>query len=66
MSDMEDIKNLSIWMIKTVCNQPAMVKEGVDWDWVAAEAWHSYPGILNEFLINDAIDFIFEAAEYEQ
>jgi hypothetical protein len=40
-----------------------MKDSAVCWDWVAAEVWNAYSGIFNEFVINDAIDFIMEAAE---
>jgi hypothetical protein len=66
MHDIETIKELSIWMINTYVRNKdkAMNEHGYcDWDWMAAEVWATYPGIVNEFLINEAIDLILEAAE---
>jgi hypothetical protein len=65
MHDIEVVKDLCHWMIETVArNRPVAIKDGYcDWDWVAGEVWASYPGIVNEFLINEAIDLIIEAAE---
>lgn len=62
----ETVNALAIWMIEVIAKnrKVALVPGlGADWDWVAAEVWASYPGIVNEFIINDAIDFIVEAAE---
>lgn len=69
MHKFEDVKDLAIWMVKAIGQNKAKVldpDDGADWDWVAAEAWSTYPGILNEFLINDAIDFLLEVAETEE
>jgi hypothetical protein len=66
MCKLEDVKNLSFWMVETIAkNQSRAIDPdlGCDWDWVAAEVWAFYPGIVNEFLINEAIDLIIEAAE---
>lgn len=65
MSNFKDVSALAMFMI-TVIGQnknKCLLKNGADWDWVASEVWRTYPGILNEFLINDAIDFLSEAAE---
>lgn len=64
--DIEQVKQLSFWMIERIArNQDTVVDPelGCDWDWVAGETWDFYPGIVNEFLINEAIDLIVEAAE---
>jgi hypothetical protein len=64
--DIEEIKNLSCWMIERIAlNRNTVIDEelGCDWNWVAGEVWDFYPGIVNEFAINEAIDFIVEAAE---
>jgi len=66
MRNLEEVKNLSCWMIEYIAKNRATVIDpilGTDWDDVAAEVWASYPGIVNEFLINDSIDLIIEAAE---
>ncbi len=62
----EDLKNLSCWMIERIAKNRNTVIDpelGCDWNWVAGEVWLFYPGIVNEFMINEAIDFIAEAAE---
>ena len=67
--DIEEVKNLSCWMIERIArNRDTVIDSdlGCDWDWIAGETWDFYPGIVNEFLINDAIDLILEAAEEEQ
>ena len=64
--DLERVKQLSFWMIERIArNRDTVVDSelGCDWDWVAGETWDYYPGIVNEFLINEAIDLIVEAAE---
>lgn len=68
MHDIERVKNLSCWMINYIAaNRSAVIDPelGTDWDDVAAEVWAAYPGIVNEFLINEAIDLIIEAANCE-
>lgn len=40
-----------------------ITENGADWDFVASKVWESYTGFFHEFMINDAIDFIMEAAE---
>ena len=37
--------------------------DGPNWDYVCADLWAEYPGVLNEFLINDAIDMLYEFTE---
>jgi hypothetical protein len=67
--NIDQIKDLSCWIIERVArNQTQAIDPdaGCDWDWVAAEVWNYYPGIVDEFYINDAIDFIIEAAEYSK
>ena len=62
----ENIKNLSCWMLERIAQNKDTVVDpelGCDWNWVAGETWDFYPGIVNEFLINEAIDLILEAAE---
>jgi|TARA_R110000851_G_C12890408_1_gene547058 hypothetical protein len=68
MNDFEDISAVALFMVKIISKNAshALTENGTDWDWVASEVWHTYPGILNEFLINDAIDFLFEAAEINE
>jgi hypothetical protein len=68
MDDFENVHRLAVWIINTLGkNQTHYMKDGaVCWDWVAAEIWNNYHGIFNEFVINDAIDFIMEAAENSQ
>lgn len=64
--NLEDVKQLCYWMIDRIArNRDKAVDAdlGCDWDWVAGEIWDFYPGIVNEFMINDAIDLIVEAAE---
>lgn len=64
--NLEDVKQLCYWMIDRIAqNRDKAVDTdlGCDWDWVAGEIWDFYPGIVNEFMINDAIDLIVEAAE---
>jgi len=66
MHDIETIKELSFWIIERVAkNRDTVIdpESGCDWNWVAGEVWDFYPGIVNEFLINEAIDLILEAAE---
>lgn len=68
MTDFETVKNLSLWMVETIGKNKDTVLDpelGADWDWVAAEVWRAYPGIFNEFIINDAIDFLLDCAETE-
>lgn len=67
--DIEQVKQLSFWIIERIARNRSTVIDpelGCDWDWIAGEVWDFYPGILNEFLINDAIDLILEAAEESQ
>jgi hypothetical protein len=69
MKNFDEINNLAMFMIKLVGENKAranQVNTGLDWDWVASEVWRTFPGIVNEFLINDAIDFLLEAAEIEE
>lgn len=64
--DIEEVNQLCFWMIERIAaNRETAIDEGngCDWNWVAGEVWHYYPGIVNEFLINDAIDLIMEAAK---
>jgi hypothetical protein len=65
MDDFENVHRLAVWMINTIGKDQSryMKDDGANWDWVAAEVWNAYSGIFNEFVINDAIDFIMEAAE---
>lgn len=56
---------LTAWMVEHIGkNKERMVdsEAGVDWDLVASEVWNRYTGVFNEFMINDAIDLILEAA----
>jgi hypothetical protein len=65
---LEDIKSVAIFMIEIIAKNKstAIGEHGTNWDWVAAQVWNVYPGIVNEFLINDAIDFLYEAMEHEE
>lgn len=68
MDDFENIKRLSLWMVEVIGKNKEQVLDlelGADWDWVASEVWRAYPGIFNEFVINDAIDFLLDCAETE-
>ena len=69
MDDFANVHRLALWMIDLIGRNKATVinsEHGADWDWVASEVWRAYPGIFNEFTINDAIDFICEAAETDE
>lgn len=45
-------------------NKDSVITEnGADWDFVSSQVWERYTGFFHEFMINDAIDFILEAAE---
>jgi hypothetical protein len=66
MNNFDTVSRLSLWMVETIGKNKEQVldpENGADWNWVAAEVWHSYPGIFNEFTINDAIDFLLDCAE---
>jgi hypothetical protein len=68
MNDFEDVSAVALFMVNVIGKNKSQVltENGANWDWVASEVWRTYPGILNEFLINDAIDFLFEAAEIDE
>lgn len=63
-----DLKNLSAWMVVEIFkNKTKYIQNGyVNWDIVAAEVWNAYTGVFNEFIINDAIDIILEAASLDE
>lgn len=64
--NIDEVKQLCFWMIERIAKNHSQVvdeEKGCNWDWVASEVWNYYPGIVNEFMINDAIDLILEAAE---
>lgn len=66
VSEFDNVKDLSFWMVERIARNRDKVVDpeyGCNWNWVAGEVWDYYPGIVNEFLINDAIDFILEALE---
>lgn len=66
MDNFENVKQLVLWIVKVIGKNKDTVIDpvkGADWNWIAAEVWRTYPGIFNEFTINQAIDFIHEAAE---
>lgn len=64
-TDYTNLVKLCSWMIdRIVKNKEEIVDEnGPDWDWIAGEVWDFYPGVVNEFMINEAIDLILEAAD---
>jgi hypothetical protein len=66
MNNFDNTVKLSHWMIELIGKNKdtAITEHGADWEWVAAEVWNRYTGIFNEFTINDAIDFLCEAAEF--
>lgn len=61
----QDVVKLAHFMIEIIAKNKSSVitSDGADWDFVAAKVWESYTGYFHEFMINDAIDFIVEAAE---
>ena len=62
------VNELAMWMIECIGTNKKLAlrsRQGADWDWVASETWRTFPGILDEFLINDAIDWLLDAAEAE-
>jgi hypothetical protein len=66
MDSFEHTYSLAVWMIEQIGKHKEVVIDpvrGADWDWVAAETWRAYPGIFNEYIINDSIDFLLESAE---
>jgi hypothetical protein len=66
MNDFKNIRALSLWMVERIGQNKNIVIHpvyGADWDWVAAETWRAYPGIFNEFTINDSIDLLMQAAK---
>ncbi len=66
MNDFVTVTKLAHWMVETIGKNKEQALDpelGCDWDWLAAEVWHGYTGVFNEFIINDAIDFLMEAAE---
>jgi hypothetical protein len=58
-------QKLAFWIIEQVAQRKDYyTKDGeLCWDWIAADIWDNYPGHFNEFVINEAIEFIWEAAE---
>ena len=60
-----NVLNLALFMIGEIGkNKDNLITEnGADWDAVAALVWEKYTGVFNEFIINDAIDFLLESAE---
>jgi hypothetical protein len=63
---LKDVESLSIWMIERIAQNKDVALDqetGCDWDWVASEVWANYQGFFNEFVINESIDLIVEAAE---
>lgn len=69
MQNFENVHRLALWMVELIGKNKTKVLNpefGADWDWVASEVWRTYPGIFNEFTINDAIDFLCEAAEMDE
>jgi hypothetical protein len=60
-----DMIKLAHFMIEIIGKNKDKVitDDGADWDFVAAEVWQRYTGFFHEFMINESIDFILEAAE---
>jgi hypothetical protein len=66
MDSFEHTYSLSLWMIEQIGKHKDVAihpVHGADWNWVAAETWRAYPGIFNEFTINQSIDFLLESAK---
>jgi len=66
--DIEEVKQLSFWMIDRIAknkDKALDLEENYNWDWIAAEVWNSYPSMVDEFIINEAIDLILDAIEEE-
>lgn len=63
--DLEQVKHLALFIVSTIGeNKSTFIKNNtVDFDHVAAYIWDNYTDPFNEFMINDAIDLICEAAE---
>lgn len=69
MQNFENVNRLALWMVEHIGKNKDTVldpAQGANWDWLASEVWRAYPGIFNEFTINDAIDFLCEAAEMDE
>lgn len=69
MEEFDNVNRLALWMVEHIGKNKDTVLDpaaGADWDWIASEVWRAYPGIFNEFTINNAIDFLCEAAEMDE
>jgi hypothetical protein len=69
LENFENVHRLALWMVDHIGKNKTLVMSpdgGADWDWIASEVWRAYPGIFNEFVINDAIDFLCEAAQMDE
>lgn len=69
MQNFENVHRLALWMVEHIGkNKEVIFASGQrdNWDWIASEVWRAYPGIFNEFTINDSIDFLCEAAEMDE
>lgn len=64
-SDLNHVKHLAMFIINTLGeNRTTYFKNGtVDFDLMAAYIWDNYTDPFNEFMINDAIDLVYEAVE---
>jgi hypothetical protein len=65
MDEFREMVDLSKWIVKLIGTNKSIAftnDKVVDWNWIASEIWNAYPGILNEFLINDCIDFLMDTA----
>jgi hypothetical protein len=62
----DDVMKLTLFMIEIIGKNKAKVisEDGADWDFVASLVWEQYTGFFHEYMINDAIDFIMEVAEF--
>ena len=61
----QDVNKLALFMVDIIGKNKsiAITENGADWDYVASMVWERYTGFFHEFMINDAIDFLMEAAE---
>lgn len=63
MTDFDMTLEVAKAMIPLAARAENRTADGPNWDYVCADLWAEYPGVLNEFLINDAIDLLYEFTE---